>query len=81
MTPEWIVTALVAPAAVAMAAAIRLLWTRLNEVQDKRIAEQREALTIMKASTDAAVAVADGQEAVTRGLDALRAAIERKGAR
>ncbi|HWJ71936.1 MAG TPA: hypothetical protein VNX29_02105 [Kaistia sp.] len=79
MTPEWIVTALVAPAAVAMAAALRLMWTRLNEVQDKRIAEAREALLIMQASTDAAEAVADGQEALARGFDALRAAIERKG--
>jgi len=79
VTPEWIVTALVAPAAVAMAAALRLMWTRLNEVQDKRIAEAREALLIMQASTDAAEAVADGQEALARGFDALRAAIERKG--
>ncbi|MCX5495802.1 hypothetical protein OSH11_13895 [Kaistia dalseonensis] len=52
---------------------------RLDEVQDKRIAEGREALTAMKAAADSAAAVADGQEAVALGLERLKTAIDNQG--
>lgn len=58
---------------------MRMLWVRLNDVQDKRIAEAREALTVMQTWAAAAEAVADGQEALSKGFEALRATNERKG--
>ena len=53
----------------ALLLACRHLWMRLNECQDKRIAELRETLVVMAASTAAAQAVAES-------LAALKIAIE-----
>jgi CHASE3 domain sensor protein len=60
-----------------MGVALKMLWERLSDSQDKRIAESRETLTVMKATTDAAESVAKGQEAVARGFEALKAIVER----
>ncbi len=55
----------------ALLLACRHLWAKLAECQEKRIAELRETLVVMAASTAAA-------QAVAAGLAALKVAIEQR---